>query len=605
MRILDGLSNVLSKLGTRADPRRASTYTYCAKLPEQIEAAYLSSGMLRKCIDIPALDCVRAWREFKADDVDVEAIEREERRLGLRDVIQRAEILRGLGGGAIIIGAPGDTALPINASAKQPIAYLMTVSRWQIDLGERDDDPASSNYGKPQYYTVNNNGQQIRLHPSRVVCFTADPLPSLRATYDWKEQFWGVSRVERLLNAAKNADTAQDAFASLIHKARVLRVGIPSLSEIVSTSDGEQALAARMQNFVTTESLLDATVYDAGDGSDGSGEKIEQFQVNWAGMPDIMTAYDLRLCAVADIPATRLLGKAAEGMNASGESQQQDWHKHVNAHQELRTRPCLDQIDAAMLPGIGIAANGDDRSLWYEWCALDVPDEKAEAERFKLLVETSAKVGEMNAVPEGAFNEGVQSLLVNLGFMPALETALEKVPESERYEFAPEPDPDMPDPSELAGGQTANDALPRSLYVQRKLLNAGDVIKWAKAQGFESTLEASDMHVTVLYSRAPVDWMDMGQAWSGEDGKLTVQPGGARIVEPLGDKGAVVLLFNSSELIWRHQDMVRNGASHDYDEYQPHITITYSGAPAVLSAVEPYRGELVFGPEIFEELDLD
>jgi hypothetical protein len=39
-----------------------------------------------------------------------------------------------------------------------------------------------------------------------------------------------------------------------------------------------------------------------------------------------------------------------------------------------------------------------------------------------------------------------------------------------------------------------------------------------------------------------------------------------------------VLLFNSSSLCWRHEDMVRNGASHDYDDYQPHVTITYEGS---------------------------
>ena len=77
------------------------------------------------------------------------------------------------------------------------------------------------------------------------------------------------------------------------------------------------------------------------------------------------------------------------------------------------------------------------------------------------------------------------------------------------------------------------------------------------------------------------------------------------MVEPLGDKGAIVLLFNSSELAWRHGEMVRNGASHDYPDYQPHVTITYSGTGVDLSKVEPYRGKLVFGPEIFEELNLD
>jgi hypothetical protein len=95
-----------------------------------------------------------------------------------------------------------------------------------------------------------------------------------------------------------------------------------------------------------------------------------------------------------------------------------------------------------------------------------------------------------------------------------------------------------------------------------------------------------------------------GDGWTGnDDGKLTVAPGGPRLVERLGDKGAVVLFFASSALAWRHEDIGRAGASFDYDEYQPHVTITYEAPEDLdLRAVEPYRGKLVFGPEIFAEV---
>lgn len=100
--------------------------------------------------------------------------------------------------------------------------------------------------------------------------------------------------------------------------------------------------------------------------------------------------------------------------------------------------------------------------------------------------------------------------------------------------------------------------------------------------------------------------MKMGESWNNnEKGEITIQPGGARLVEALGDKGSVVLLFNSSELSWRHRSMIELGASHDYPDYQPHVTFTYEGGDVDLSKVEPYRGKLVFGPEIFEELNTD
>lgn len=135
-------------------------------------------------------------------------------------------------------------------------------------------------------------------------------------------------------------------------------------------------------------------------------------------------------------------------------------------------------------------------------------------------------------------------------------------------------------------------------------MNTGDILKWAKEQGLSKTEEASDLHVTIAYSRSPVDWMKMGEAWSNEKtGNIEIKPGGPRLVERLGNEGAVVLMFGSSDLSWRNRWMREEGASWDYEDYQPHITISYDAGELDLSKVAPYTGKIVLGPEIFEEID--
>lgn len=443
----DGLMNALTGIGTSADPRDASIYGFCPLTPDQIENAYRGSGMMRKCIDIPALDMVRAWRDWQADDADIEMLEAEEARLGLRQKIYRAEILRGLGGGAIIMGLPGLPSEPVAKVAKGGLAFLHVISRYQMTLGEIDMDPLSANYGLPAFFMVN-DGKQTQVHPSRVVCFTGDPVPQL-TTSSWEDQFWGESRVQRLMNAVKNSDTAQDAFAALLHKARVTRIGIPDLLNIVSDAGGEQKLIKRLSAMAVGESVHNSTVFDSGNGSTNPGETVTDFQVAWNGMADVMSAFDKRLCAVADIPATRLLGESPGGLNASGGGQQQDWHKHVNAMQELRLRPCIDKLDVALVP----SATGKiaDKSIWYQWAALDVPDEKTQAETNKINIESAVKAQETGALPEAAFAEGLQSLMVASGLLPAFETALEKIPEAERYAMVQEVPVEGDDPSALTG----------------------------------------------------------------------------------------------------------------------------------------------------------
>lgn len=237
----------------------------------------------------------------------------------------------------------------------------------------------------------------------------------------------------------------------------------------------------------------------------------------------------------------------------------------------------------------------------YTWAPLWQMTEVEKADVFAKKAKGVKDVADTGLIPDAAFARGVQNMFVEDGTFPGLDAALD--------EFGDEPDDkDADEEAERLNAeqqrQQANDAKPRTLYVSRKLLNADEFIAWAKGQGFETTLDAGDLHVTVAFSREAVDWMKVGENWtSGPDGKLTVVPGGARLVDPLGDKGAIVLLFNSSELAWRHMAIREAGASWDWPEYQPHVTITYDGAGVDLSKVEPYRGKLVFGPEIFAEID--
>ena len=138
----------------------------------------------------------------------------------------------------------------------------------------------------------------------------------------------------------------------------------------------------------------------------------------------------------------------------------------------------------------------------------------------------------------------------------------------------------------------------KSLYVSRRLLNGSAIRIWAKEQGFTSTLPASDMHVTILYSKRPMAWTDVDL----DKNDLTVE-GGEREAKRLGDGGeAVVLKFSSDALSERHQTFMDAGGSSDYDTYQSHITITYRGDGLDLEDVEPYTGELVFGPEVYREI---
>jgi ADP-ribose pyrophosphatase YjhB (NUDIX family) len=146
---------------------------------------------------------------------------------------------------------------------------------------------------------------------------------------------------------------------------------------------------------------------------------------------------------------------------------------------------------------------------------------------------------------------------------------------------------------------------PKPLYVRRDLLNGGDLVAWAKRVGIPAPIAASEMHVTICYSRKPVDWLAMQRDYRDA---VEIGKGGPRVLARFGkmEKKVAVLAFASSDLEWRHREMVDQGASFDFDHYRPHVTISYDIGPDFdLESVEPYQGVLRFGPEIFEPIDDD
>jgi len=174
-------------------------------------------------------------------------------------------------------------------------------------------------------------------------------------------------------------------------------------------------------------------------------------------------------------------------------------------------------------------------------------------------------------------------------------------------------------------------ALPKPLYVCRSVLNGMELQLWAKGQGFKSMLPLEDLHVTVCYSKAKINWQGIGDDWadrpdwggdmglaralgpvnrqnpwepSDPPGSLRIRDG-ARTVERLGDQGAVVLKFDAPVLVSRWVRFREAGASWDYPAYSPHVTITYKAGDMDLSNVEPFTGDILLGPEDFKPLETD
>ncbi|OJF97588.1 anti-CBASS protein Acb1 family protein [Pararhizobium antarcticum] len=603
--INDSLVSLVSRLGTGRDKASTVFYSNPVMTDEQALAAYRGSWLPRKIVDIPALDSCRKWRDWQAKNAEIELIEAEENRLNVKGKILEALTKARLFGGAAIFIGTGDAnpELPLNPDrvGKTGLKYLTVLSRRDMTAGPIEQDVTNEYHGKPSYYEVTGSSsmQMVRIHPSRLVVFVGARQPDSLMMMGALEG-WGDSVLTATLDAIKNADSTAGNIASLVFEAKIDIIRIPDFMKQISSPTYradiiERYTLANMSKGINGTLLLDKE------------EEYETKSASLAGLTDILMAFMQIVSGAADIPVTRLLGQSPAGMNSTGESDLANYHDRIQSIQQLEMTPAMHKMDECLLRS---ALGTRPAEVHFTWAPLKQMSEKERADIFKLTADAARQLVGSGTGQEIIARDAVSRALVNRlvedGVLPGLEDAVDEFGEIGEQE---------PSEAEMAAAaatqiakqpvvpplkQAANDAAPRTLYVRRDVLNAADIIAWAKGQGFATTLPADDMHVTITFSRAPVDWMEMGSTW---DDEVKVPRGGARLMEKFGE--ARVLLFNSNMLRWRHDEMVDKGATWDHEEYTPHITISYDPDAPDLDGVSPYQGEIVLGPERFEEIDAD
>lgn len=579
----DKLVNFVANLGTERDKAAGSFYAPVLLTDEQLLNAYRGAWFPRKVVDIPAKDATRRWRAWQASKAQIEKIEAEEKRLQVKARTMEALIKARLWGGAAIFIGTGDidTSKPLVPDRIKAggIKYLTVMSRRDLSATEQDRDVMSPNYGKPKAYRL--GGSAIEIHPSRLVIFTGADIPD-QDLASGNLFGWGDSVLQAVFEAIQQIDSTMANVASLIFEAKVDIIRIPDFMQGMNDKEYERKLLERFRLAATAKGINGCLLLD-------KEEEYDSKSANFSTLPDIIDRFLQNGCGAADIPATRMLSQSPAGMNSTGEADLRNYYDNIQSSQELDITPAMSVLDECLVRS---ALGSRPAEIHYVWNSLWQTTAKERAEIGKTTAETIKIIAETKLFPADALSKAAETLLVENSVMPGLESALE--------EFGSEvPD----DGQEEEGGTTKlQNAAARTLYVSRKVLNAGAIIDWAKAQGFETTLPAEDLHVTVAYSKTPVDWMAVAQAWTNKpNGNLTSSAGGPRMVEQFGE-GAIVLLFNNTELTWRHQDILDAGASWDWPDYQPHITFTYQPGSVDLDQVEPYRGVIELGPEIFEEI---
>ena len=124
--------------------------------------------------------------------------------------------------------------------------------------------------------------------------------------------------------------------------------------------------------------------------------------------------------------------------------------------------------------------------------------------------------------------------------------------------------------------------------------------KWIEENDIGNPIPSSEFHVTILYS----DKVDFPWDAKKYPGGLKVDPHTYELALFGEEKNILVLKFDSPELAARHHKARdEHGVDWKFDEYQPHVTLSYKVKDLDLSDLEPPGFPLYFSHEYYKDND--
>lgn len=422
----DGFQNLVANLGTGRDKASHGNYYVQPLSADQAVAAYRTSWLPRKIVDIVPLDATRLWRDWQADRNQISAIEAEENRLGLRNKVREAMISARLMGGAAIYIGTGDAdvsePLRLERIRRDGVTHLTVLPARLLTPGEIDNDPASETFGQPRCYEMSGGQGSVRIHPSRLAIFRGAQLPPGPINTGWDD-----SILQPMMSAIMQADATAANIASLIYEAKTDVLHIPRLMELMDQPGGEEKVSRLLLTTLVAKGnngvlLLDGGNTAAPEGSSG-GMKYDQKTASFGGLAEIWDRALQAVCGAADIPATRLLGMSPGGLNSTGESDLRNYYDRVRATQELDVTPALYTLDECLIRS---ALGSRPAEIYYQWQSLWQTTAKERGENGKTVADIIATLKGAEILPIETLGAAAVSALVETGALPGLEAAVEE-----------------------------------------------------------------------------------------------------------------------------------------------------------------------------------
>lgn len=399
----DAFANALARIGAGMPSLMEGTTYQMQRLTRNynlLNSLYREHWIMRRIVDIIPGDMLKNWITITTE-VDPKALKRIDLVLRRTQLIQK--IKTGMQWGRLYGGAVGvmlikgqgyDLAEPVDLDRIMPGDFcgITVLDRWNgvSPSGELIGDISDPEYGLPKYYLVTDtvSGVTTKIHNSRVLRFIGDDLPYWESQ---SEEQWGASVIESVFDELKKRDNVSWNIAQLTFMASLRVLKMNDLGQTLSATD-EQTQAELYKTIQAQNWLMSNSGVQVLDKEDG----FETHQYTFGGISEVYQQFMMDISGAAQIPATKLFGRAPAGMNATGESDLQNYYDMIGQEQESKLCPILNKLLPILCMSVFGAVPDD---LDFDFDPVSEPSDK---ERSEL-----AKTGTENVVT--AINAGLVS----------------------------------------------------------------------------------------------------------------------------------------------------------------------------------------------------
>lgn len=352
----DGFVNVINRYGTKKDASEQYKFQPEAPVPDDTLAMYYEgNGLFAKIIDTPAEEAVKHGFELEGiADEETETFYQEALdELDWEEVAATGIRWARLFGGAIAVMLINDgrgLEEPLDWENIKSIDDIRVYDRSVITpdyssmyVYDPNTDPFStrgSRLGMPEYYHVYSKFGTFTVHESRCLVFQNGVLPE--KTTNSIYQLWGVPEYIRIHRALRDAEIAHSSAPKMLDRSVQPVYKMKDLAAQLATEEGETQLLKRLEVIDMARGVLNTITVDR----DGEDYDFRSFQ--YSGVADVIDATCNLLSALTCIPQTVLFGRSPAGMNATGESDLENYYNYIERIQKRMLKSNLRYLLAVI-----------------------------------------------------------------------------------------------------------------------------------------------------------------------------------------------------------------------------------------------------------------